>query len=138
MASDSLWVEVVSADGRVWEGEALSVVARTTEGDMGILPRHEPVLSVLVPCAAEILTKSGEREVLAVDGGFISVSDNRVSILSQYATLAKSIRMHDAELELAAASRRLEEGYVDEETMRHFRRATAQMKAAQKAAGGVR
>ena len=64
-----LRVEVVAADRRVWEGEALSVVARTTEGDIGIMANHEPLLALLVPCAAEILTKDGKREVLAVDGG---------------------------------------------------------------------
>ncbi len=138
MATDSLWVEVVSADGRVWEGEALSVIVRTTEGDMGILPRHEPALSVLVPCAVEILSTAGEREVMAVDGGFVSVASNRVSILSQYVKSARSISLHEAELELAAASRRLEEGYVDVDTKQHFSRATAQFKAAQKASGGLR
>lgn len=105
---------------------------------MGILPRHEPALSVLVPCAVEILAKNGEREVMAVDGGFVSVASNRVSILSQYVKSAKAISLHEAELELAAASRRLEEGYVDVATQQHFSRATAQFKAAQKASGGPR
>lgn len=138
MADDSLWVEVVSADGRVWEGEALSVVARTTEGDIGILPRHEPFLAVLVPCAAEILSANEGREIVAVDGGFLSVSDNRVSILSQYARLAKTISLHEAEKELAAATQALERGDIDEETRRHFNRATAQVKAALKATSGTR
>jgi F-type H+-transporting ATPase subunit epsilon len=138
MADDSLWVEVVSADGRVWEGEALSVVARTTEGDIGILPRHEPFLAVLVPCAAEILSANEGREIVAVDGGFLSVSDNRVSILSQYAKLAKTISLHEAEKELASATQALERGDIDDETRRHFNRATAQVKAAQKATSGMR
>ncbi len=139
MAGDSLWVEVVSADGRVWEGDAHSVVARTTEGDIGILPNHEPLLSVLVPCAAEIHTvSSNEREVVAVDGGFISVNDNRLSILSQYAKLARSISLKDAEIELAEAQKRLDQGDTDDETMHHYNRALAQVKAAQKATGGAR
>ncbi len=138
MADDSLWVEVVSADGRVWEGEALSVIARTTEGDIGILPHHEPFLAVLVPCAAEILSPGEGREIVAVDGGFMSVSDNRVSILSQYARLAKTISLNEAEKELAAATKALDRGDIDEETRRHFNRATAQVKAAQKATSGMR
>lgn len=138
MADDSLWVEVVSADGRVWEGEALGVVARTTEGDMGVLPRHEPVLAVLVPSAVEILARSGEREVVAVDGGFLSVNENRVAVLSQYAKLARQIVLHEAELEYAAASRALEGGDVDVETQHHYDRALAQMKAAQKVSGTLR
>jgi len=138
MADDSLWVEVVSADGRVWEGEALSVVARTTEGDIGILPRHEPFLAVLVPCAAEILSAAEGREIVAVDGGFLSVSDNRVSILSQYARLAKTLSLHEAEKELASAAQALERGDIDEDTRRHFNRATAQVKAALKVTSGMR
>jgi len=72
-----LRVEVVAAEGIAWEGDALSVIARTTEGDIGVLPNHEPLLAALVPCAAEVLTTDGNREVVAIDGGFISVADNR-------------------------------------------------------------
>ncbi len=135
MADDTLFVEVVCAEGRVWEGEALSVIARTTEGDIGILPRHWPTLSVLVPCAAEILTASSEREILAVDGGFISVADNRVSILSPHAELAQSISLPQAEAEFARAQASLNEGDIGDENRRHYNRALAQVLAAQKASG---
>lgn len=138
MADDTLWVEVVSAEGRVWEGEAHSVISRTTEGDIGILPRHEPILSILVPCATEIHATSDEREIVAVEGGFISVADNRVSILSPTAVLAKSISLHDAEAELANAQKALDEGDTSDETMRHYHRALAQVLAAQKAGAGRR
>lgn len=125
-----LRVEVVSATGIVWEGEALSVIARTTEGDLGILPNHEPFLASLVPCAAEVLTAGGNREVVAIDDGFISVSDNRVSLLSQFAKVAKEIDLNAAEHELAAAEKRLNAGELDEETRQHFLRAQAQVRAA--------
>jgi F-type H+-transporting ATPase subunit epsilon len=134
MANDSLFVEVVSANARIWEGEALSVIARTTEGDIGVLPRHEPFLAALVPCAAEVLTKDGQREIIALDGGFISVSDNRVSLLAQYAKVAHEILIDEAEKELAIAERNLNEGDNDLETMQHYNRASAQVKAARKAA----
>lgn len=125
-----LRVEVVAADGIAWEGEALSVLVRTTEGDLGILPRHEPFLAVLVPCAAEVLTTGGNREVLAIDSGFISVADNRVSLLSQYAKIAREIDLPTAEHELAAAEKRLNAGELDDETRQHFLRAQAQVRAA--------
>lgn len=125
-----LRVEVVAADGIAWEGEALSVLVRTTEGDLGILPNHEPFLAVLVPCAAEVLTTGGNREVLAIDGGFISVADNRVSLLSQYAKIAREIDLPTAEHELAAAEKRLNAGELDDETRQHFLRAQAQVRAA--------
>ncbi len=128
--ADVLRVEVVSADGITWEGEALSVIARTTEGDLGVLPNHEPFLAALVPCAAEVLTADGNREVLALDGGFISVADNRVSVLSQFAKIAREIDLRAAEHELAAAEKRLDAGELDEETRQHFLRAQAQVRAA--------
>ena len=128
--ADVLRVEVVSAGGITWEGEALSVIARTTEGDLGVLPGHEPFLAALVPCAAEILTAAGNREVLALDGGFISVADNRVSVLSQFAKVAKEIDLKAAEHELAAAEKRLNAGELDDETRQHYLRAQAQVRAA--------
>ena len=129
--AESISVDVVCATGTVWEGEALSVVARTTEGDVGILPGHEPFLATLVACAAEILTVDGRREVVLVYDGFISVADNRVSVLSQYAQVAQELDLDAAQHELAAAEKRLNAGETDEETMRHFRRAQAQVRAAQ-------
>ena len=136
--ADTIRVEVVAADGIVWEGDALSVIARTTEGDVGILPGHEPFLASLVVCAAEILATDGSREVVLVDDGYISVADNRVSLLSQYARVAQQIDAAHAERELAAAEARLNAGDQDEETMRHYRRAQAQVRAAQLVAGASR
>lgn len=135
MADAVLYVDVVAADRRVWEGEAVSVIARTTEGDVGILPGHEPFLALLVPCAAEILTAAGKREIIAVDGGFLSVAENRVAILSQYGRLAREIGLAGAEKELAAAEKALNEGDISQPTQQHYRRASAQVKAARKAEG---
>ena len=106
MAFDStpLRVEVVSAEGLIWEGDAVQVIARTTEGDIGIMANHEPFLGILVPGAAEVFTTEGQREVVAVDGGFMSVSDNRVSLLNGYARMAREISLPEAESELAKAS----------------------------------
>ncbi|MFT4110768.1 F0F1 ATP synthase subunit epsilon [Propionicimonas sp.] len=128
--ADVLRVEVVSADGIVWEGDALSVTARSSEGDLGILPNHEPFLAAMVPCAAEVLTTGNTREVLAIDGGFLSVADNRVSLLSQFARVAREIDLNAAEHELAAAEKRLNAGELDEETRQHYLRAQAQVRAA--------
>ena len=136
--ADTIRVEVVAADGVVWEGDALSVIARTTEGDVGVLPNHEPILAALVTCAVEILAADGNRQVVLVDDGYISVADNRVSLLSQYARIAEQVDITAAEHELAAAEKRLNEGDQDEETLRHYRRAQAQVRAAQLAGGTSR
>lgn len=126
-------VEVVSADRVVWSGEATSIIARTVEGDIGILAGHSPMLSVLVPSGVEILTTDNKREIVAVDGGFISVDHDRISILSEYASMAAEISLDDAEKELAAATARIEDGADDPETLAHYQRASAQVRAASKA-----
>ncbi|MDN5570800.1 MAG: F0F1 ATP synthase subunit epsilon [Propionibacteriaceae bacterium] len=128
-----LRVEVVSADGLIWEGDAESVIARTTEGDIGIMANHEPMLAVLVPSAAEVLSTAGNREIVAVDGGFLSVAQNRVAILSGYAKMAQEITLVDAERELAEATAQLEAGHNDSGVRHHFDRATAQVRAAHRA-----
>jgi F-type H+-transporting ATPase subunit epsilon len=127
--AETFWVEIVAADRRVWEGDAISVVARTTEGDIGVLARHEPMIAPLVPSTSEITTPDGRREVVVVDGGFLSVTPTRVALISPTAQLAHEISLAEAEHELHAAQKALEAGDTSEETYRHFQRASAQVKA---------
>jgi F-type H+-transporting ATPase subunit epsilon len=82
-----LQVELVSADQRVWSGEASMVVARTTEGDIGVLPGHAPVLAVLVAGEVRISAEAGESVVASLDGGFLSVEHDRVTVVSDSASL---------------------------------------------------
>ena len=132
--ADPMQVEVVSADRVVWSGESSNIIAKTVEGEIGILPGHEPVLGVLVPSAVVIFCEGGgKREVVAVDGGFISVSQGRVSILSEYARMADEITVAQAEKELAEAQRVLDTGDGSDDDRKHFQRATAQLRASQKA-----
>ncbi|MCV4754364.1 F0F1 ATP synthase subunit epsilon, partial [Escherichia coli] len=84
---------------------------------------HEPLLAILVPSAAEVLSTDGVREIIAVDGGFLSVADNRVSILSGFASLAREISLPEAERELAEAQRALEAGDIDLQVQQHHARA---------------
>lgn len=129
----SLQVEVVSASSVVWEGEASSIIARTEEGDMGIHPGHVPVLALLVPSGVEIYSSSGDREVVAVGSGFISVDRDRVTILGEYAQLSREISLDAAERELADAERRLDDADPDDGELRKiYDHALAQVKAAQK------
>jgi F-type H+-transporting ATPase subunit epsilon len=131
--AEPMQVEVVCADRVVWSGESSNIIAKTVEGEIGILPGHEPVLGVLVPSAVVIFDEGGGREVVAVDGGFISVSQGRVSILSEYAKLSNEVSVAQAEKELAEAQRILDTGDGSDEDRKHFSRATAQLRAAQKA-----
>ena len=83
----TLHVELVSVEREVWSGEADSVVARTTEGEIGILPGHAPLLGQLAEgFDVRILQGSGEIAV-NVSGGFLSVTDQGVTILAESATL---------------------------------------------------
>ncbi len=130
--ADPMQVEVVSADRVVWSGASTNVIAKTSDGEIGILPGHAPVLAVLQPSAVVIFCEDGKREVVAVDGGFVSVSQGRVSILSEYAQLADEVTVSQAEHELAEAQQRLDSGDGSEDDRKDFQRATAQLRAAQK------
>ena len=79
----SLTVALVSPSEQVWSGEASFVLARTTEGDLGVLPGHEPLFGVLVDGLVKIKGTDGTTTEFNVKGGFLSVSNNRVSILTE-------------------------------------------------------
>lgn len=83
MPGNILTVEFVTPESRIWSGEATMVSARTLEGDLGILPDHAPLFGVLVDGAVTIKGKDGNSEEFTVNGGFLSVSNNRVSILGE-------------------------------------------------------
>ncbi|AQP44533.1 F0F1 ATP synthase subunit epsilon [Tessaracoccus flavus] len=133
MERPPLEVEVVSAERVVWSGEAVNVVARTVEGDIGILPGHEPLLAVLVPCLVEIVTADGRSESLAVDGGFISVANGHVSVLSQTAELGKEISLEDARKELAPIELKAQQGQADDAEIHRLKMLKAQIRAGERA-----
>lgn len=83
-----LEVTVVAVERSVWAGRATSVIARTVEGDIGILPGHEPVLSLLRDGIVRIQSAEGETILVAASGGFFAVDSNRVSVLAERAVVA--------------------------------------------------
>ena len=103
----SVRVELVAPDGEIWSGNARMVIAKTLDGDIGILTGHPPVVGVLADASlVRILdVENGEDrgEVrAAVSSGFLSVADDRVSILVRQAELG-------SEVEVAAARARLDD-----------------------------
>ena len=116
-------VELVAPDRKIWSGEAEMVIARTTEGDIGILPGHEPVLGVLVESPVRIKHGDGEELVAAVHGGFLSVTRDSVSILAEIVELATEIDTSRARQALEGASG------DDDESKAAARRATARLRA---------
>ena len=80
-----LRVEVVTPEKRVWSGEAKMVSARTLDGELGVLPDHAPLLGVLADGTVSIKAANGSTNDFVINGGFISVANNRVSILGESA-----------------------------------------------------
>jgi len=87
MAS-TLHVDLVSADQAVWSGEAKMVIAKTVEGEIGLLAGHEPLLAILAEGEVRITLPEGERIVANAEDGFLSVENNTVTIVARKASLA--------------------------------------------------
>ncbi len=79
----ALNVALVSPTEQVWTGEAKFVLARTTGGDLGVLPGHTPLFGVLVDGLVSIEVADGSKKEFNVKGGFLSVNNDRVSILTE-------------------------------------------------------
>ena len=127
--ADTLQVELVAADRTVWSGSATMVIARTVEGDVGVLRGHAPLLSLLTDAVVEITGEEGEVVVAAVDGGFLSVAADRVSILSERAVLAEEIDVDEARAEL---EREPDGELAEDEGEARIRRAEARIRAVEK------
>jgi len=85
-------VELVSAERKVWSGKAREVLAKTSEGELGVLPGHAPLLGQLADGGVvRILLEGGGEVVAAVHGGFLSVTDQGVTVLAEVAELAEDI-----------------------------------------------
>ena len=80
-------VSVVAADHEVWSGEASMVVARTVEGQIGILPGHEPLLAILAQGEVRVTLNGGESITAQADDGFLSVENNTVTVVARQAEL---------------------------------------------------
>jgi F-type H+-transporting ATPase subunit epsilon len=99
-------VDLVSAERRVWSGEANFVVARTLDGELGILPGHISLLGVLAEGFTVRITggEAGDGIEAAAHGGFLSVSADNVTILTEIAELSTEIDVERARAALARAT----------------------------------
>ncbi|MCA2213559.1 F0F1 ATP synthase subunit epsilon [Jidongwangia harbinensis] len=88
MASQ-LHVRVVAVEERIWSGDADMVVARTTEGEIGVLPGHAPLLGLLKePSQVRVKLAGGDQLTYDVTGGFLSIDADGVTVLAESATPA--------------------------------------------------
>ncbi len=131
-----LQVDVVTIERQVYRADDVDmVIAPGIEGELGILARHEPVVTALKEGALQIV-RGNARDVLAIGGGFLEVSHSRVVILADAAEHAEEIDVARAE----AARRRAEQAVKDaprhedaEEALHAMRRAAVRLDVAKKA-----
>lgn len=94
-------VELVSVERKLWSGKATILTAQTTEGEIGVLPGHQPFLGQLVENGTvTIRTDDGQVLVAAVQGGFLSVSTKKITVLADKAVWADEVDVSDAESRL--------------------------------------
>ena len=133
----TLHVEVVVADRELWAGEANMVIAKTLEGDIGILTGHPPVLGILVegslvrvldPEGGSDGAEAGREVTAAVSGGFLSVTDDQISLLAVDAQLGSEVDTSAARSSLDAALS--EAGSAPGEEPDEAKYARAQLRAA--------
>lgn len=112
-----LRVAVVSPEREVWSGEAEMIVAKGTDGDVGIYADHAPMLIELAVHALRVLFPGGGEQVVIVDGGFLNVTpgpeETRVDVLAEHAELASEIDAAAARARAEEMRRRVEEGGED-------------------------
>lgn len=134
MAS-TIHVDIVSAEGEIFSGEASMVFAPAVMGEIGIAPRHAPLLTTLKPGEVRVQTPAGEEHFFFVSGGALEIQPHVVTVLADTA-----LRAHDLD-EAAAlqAKQRAEEALrarVDKielaEAQAELARAVAQLRAIEK------
>jgi F-type H+-transporting ATPase subunit epsilon len=104
-------VEVVAVERRIWSGEATFVFARTTVGEIGVLPGHERTLAQLEDSGLlRIDATDGKVVTAAVHGGFLSITPDTVTVLAEFAEVSEEIDVERARAALSRADRSDPEG----------------------------
>ena len=127
-----LQVAIVSVNRSVWSGAATNVVLKTVEGNMGILPGHEPVLAMLSDGPVRIDPVDADPMLFAVHGGFFSLDGDRIQILAELAEAAEDI---DIERAKAAKERLGAPEQDDEENVAALHRAETRIEVAMRQQG---
>ncbi len=130
-AAHTIQVDIVSAEGEIFSGPATMVFAPASQGELGIAPRHAPLLTLLKPGEVRVQTPEGEQHFFFVGGGALEVQPNKVTVLADTALRAKDID----EAAALAAKQRAEEALRDKaghitqaEALAELARAAAQLK----------
>src|SRR6201997_3555823 len=131
----TIQVDIVSAEGELFSGAASEVFAPASQGDLGILPRHAPLLTLLRPGEVRVRTPDGEDHHFFVGGGALEVQPKRVTVLADTALRARDID----EAAALAAKQRAEDALKEKvghisiaEAQAELARAIAQLKVIQR------
>ena len=135
MAESLINVDVVSAEGEIFSGPAKMVFVPASEGDIGIAPRHAPLLTLLKAGEVRIQPPEGAEHLIFVGGGVLEIQPKKVTVLADTALRAKDID----EAAALAAKQRAEEALKDKvdaisqaEALAELTRAAAQLKLIEK------
>jgi F-type H+-transporting ATPase subunit epsilon len=90
--ANTFQVDVVSPEATVWSGEAVFVLAKTPDGELGIMANHEPLMGALATGAVIVEEESGIRTTIGVHGGFLQVLNNQVTLITDRAEIAEGGR----------------------------------------------
>ncbi|MGA3029489.1 MAG: F0F1 ATP synthase subunit epsilon [Candidatus Limnocylindrales bacterium] len=107
-----LHLQIVTPERRAYEGDVDEVIVPGSEGELGILPHHAPLISLLGHGVLR-LRRGGQEEQFAIFGGFLQVRPDRVVVLAETADLASEIDLARAERARTEAERALEGGFVE-------------------------
>ncbi|HEY9522231.1 MAG TPA: F0F1 ATP synthase subunit epsilon [Thermopolyspora sp.] len=126
-----LRIGVVSPEREIWSGDADMVIAKTVDGEIGIMPGHAPVLGILVEGGVLRVKRANEGDlVAAVHGGFISVAGDDVSVLAELAELGSEVDVQAARDALQRALASVDADADDVRAQAEARRARARLRAA--------
>ena len=134
----NIHVDIVSVEGAIWSGEAKMVFAPARMGEIGIAPRHAPLITTLKPGAVRVEADGGEEKFFYVTGGVLEVQPHLVTVLADSALRAEQL---DETAALAARERAREvlegrHGYVDiEQAQAELVEAEARYRASQQLKG---
>ena len=108
--ANTIRCDIVSAEAEIYSGEATLVVATGELGELGIAPKHAPLITRLKPGKVVVTTPTGEKVDIAIGGGILEVQPNLVTVLADSATRAEdideaSVRTAKAEAERILAGR---------------------------------
>src|SRR3954470_4561701 len=101
-AANTIYVDIVSAEGEIFSGAASMVFAPGSQGELGIAPKHAPLLTMLKPGEVRVQTPDGQEQQFFIGGGALEIQPDRVTVLADTALRARDL---DESAALAAKQR---------------------------------